>query len=109
MNNLISDALLLIGALFLLLAAIGVLRMPDLLTRMQAATKASTLAIACIMLAAAVHFSDLVVTTRALAVIAFFFLTAPVTAHLIARASYSVGTPLWHGTVIDELGQKKKS
>jgi len=109
MNELTSNALMLIGATFLLLAAIGVVRMPDLLTRMQAATKASTLGIACTMLAAAVHFAELSVTTRALAVVAFFFLTAPVTAHLIARASYFVGTPLWSGTEIDELRARRTS
>jgi multicomponent Na+:H+ antiporter subunit G len=103
MNDLISHVLMLIGAILLLLAAVGVLRMPDLFTRMQPATKGTTLGIACTLLAVAVHFDDSSVTTRALAAIAFFFLTAPVTAHLIGRASYFVGVPLWDGTVIDEL------
>jgi multicomponent Na+:H+ antiporter subunit G len=88
---------------FLLLAAVGMLRMPDLFTRMQAATKASTLGIACVLLAVALHFTSIGVTMRALAALAFFLLTAPVTAHLIGRASYFVGTPLWERTVIDEL------
>ena len=99
MNDLISDILMSIGAIFMLLAAVGVLRMPDLFTRMQPATKGTTLGIACTLLAVAVHFGDSSVTTRALATIAFFFLTAPVTAHLIGRASYFVGVPLWNGTV----------
>jgi multicomponent Na+:H+ antiporter subunit G len=103
MNELISNILMMIGAIFLLLAAVGVLRMPDLFTRMQPATKGTTLGIACTLLALAVHFGDSGVTTRALAAIAFFYLTAPVTAHLIGRASYFVGVPLWNGTVIDEL------
>jgi multicomponent Na+:H+ antiporter subunit G len=103
MNELISDVLMVIGAIFLLLAAVGVLRMPDLFTRMQPATKGTTMGIACTLLAVAVHFGDSSMTTRALATIAFFFLTAPVTAHLIGRASYFVGVPLWKGTVIDEL------
>jgi len=42
-------------------------------------------------------------------VIAFFFLTAPVGAHMIARAAYAVGVPLWEGTLIDELGQQKQA
>jgi multicomponent Na+:H+ antiporter subunit G len=103
MNELIGDVLMIIGAIFLLLAAVGVLRMPDLFTRMQPATKGTTMGIACTLLAVAVHFGNSSVTTRALAAIAFFFLTAPVTAHLIGRASYFVGVPLWKGTVIDEL------
>jgi multicomponent Na+:H+ antiporter subunit G len=103
MNEFISNALMLIGAIFFLLSAVGILRMPDLFTRMQPATKGTTLGIACTLLAVAVHFSDSSVTARAIAAIAFFFITAPVTAHLISRASYFVGVPLWKDTVIDEL------
>ena len=106
MSELLSAALMLIGASFLLLAAVGVVRMPDLFTRMQPATKAATLGVTCMLLAAAVYFGRIGVTTRALAGIAFFFLTAPVTAHLLGRASYFVGMPLWEGTVIDELRDK---
>lgn len=103
MNELLSTALLLVGASLLLLAGVGVVRMPDLFTRMSAATKASTLGIACMLLAVAVHFPDIGVTTRALAAIAFFFITAPVAAHQIGRAAYFVGVPLWKGTIRDEL------
>lgn len=103
LRDLAGDLLMLVGALFLLLASVGVLRMPDLFTRMQAATKASTLGIACVLLAVAIHFTSIGVTMRALAALAFFLLTAPVTAHLIGRASYFVGVPLWERTVADEL------
>lgn len=103
MSEAVSSALMIIGAAFALLAGAGVVRMPDLFMRMQAATKASTLGIGCIVLAVAVHFGDLGVTTRAVATIIFVFLTAPVAAHMIGRASYFVGVPLWEGTIIDEL------
>ena len=103
MNEILSSVLMLIGATFALLAGAGVLRMPDLFTRMQAATKASTLGIGCIILAVAVHFGELGITTRALATVIFVFLTAPVAAHMIARAAYFVGVPLWDQTIIDEL------
>jgi monovalent cation/proton antiporter MnhG/PhaG subunit len=103
MSEIVSSALMITGAAFALLAGAGLLRMPDLFTRMQAATKASTLGIGCIVLAVAVHFGELSITTRALAVAAFVFLTAPVAAHMIARAAYFVGVPLWEGTIVDEL------
>jgi len=103
MNDVVAAVLLLIGASFLLLAGVGLLRMPDVFSRMQAATKASTLGVACIMVAVAVHFNDLGITMRALAASVFFLLTAPVTAHLVGRASYFLGVPLWEGTVLDEL------
>jgi multicomponent Na+:H+ antiporter subunit G len=105
-SEVLCAILLLIGAAFLLLAAAGEVRMPDLFTRMQPATKGATLGITCMLLADAVYFSRIGVTSRALATIAFFFLTAPVTAHLVSRAAYFVGVPLWKGTIIDELRGK---
>ena len=99
----VTAVLLLIGASFLLLAGVGMLRMPDLYSRMQSSTKASTLGVACMLLAVAVHFNDLGIIVRALAASIFFLLTAPVSAHLVGRASYFLGVPLWEGTVRDEL------
>jgi len=101
----LSAVLLVAGAFFMLLAGLGMLRLPDLFMRLQAATKAATLGLGCMLLAVAIHFHDLAVTTRALLVIVFVFMTAPVAAHLIARAAYAVGVPLWEGTITDELRQ----
>jgi multicomponent Na+:H+ antiporter subunit G len=98
-----TTILLGLGSVFMLLAAVGVVRLPDLFTRLQASTKSSTLGVACMLLAVAVYFGTLGVTTHALLVIVFFFLTMPVAAHMIARAAYFSGVPLWKSTVVDEL------
>jgi multicomponent Na+:H+ antiporter subunit G len=98
----LTAILLGVGSFFGLVAAIGIVRMPDLLTRMQAATKAATMSTSCIILANAVHFGDLGVTTRSVLVIAFLFLTVPIAAHMLGRTAYLIGVPLWEGTVIDE-------
>jgi multicomponent Na+:H+ antiporter subunit G len=103
MSEWIMLALMITGGAFLLLAAIGIVRMPDLYSRIQAATKAATLGVGCIILALAIHFADLAITVRALLVIAFLFLTQPVAAHMIGRAAYFVGVPLWEKTIMDEL------
>lgn len=103
MNELIARALLIIGTLFMFVAGLGVLRMPDLYTRMSASTKASTLGVAFIMLGVLVHFGEATITTRALAIVLFLLLTAPVAAHLIGRAGYLSGAKLWEGTIVDEL------
>jgi len=95
--------LVLLGSMFSLLAAVGIVRMPDLYTRMQSATKAGTLGVACIVIAAAIHFGTALVAVQALLVILFFFATAPIGSHLIARASYVVGVPLWSRTVRDDF------
>jgi multicomponent Na+:H+ antiporter subunit G len=91
------------GSFFMFLAGVGLLRMPDLFLRMSAMSKAGTLGSGLMLLAAALFFQDLVITTRALAAIVFILLTAPVAAHMIARAAYFIGTPLWEGTIQDDL------
>jgi multicomponent Na+:H+ antiporter subunit G len=103
MNELATTLLLSVGTIFTLLAAIGVLRMPDVFMRMQVATKAATLGVACIAMAAATHFGDLATTARAVLIVLFLFLTAPVAAHTIGRAAYVAGARLWEGTIVDEL------
>jgi multicomponent Na+:H+ antiporter subunit G len=103
MREWITAFFMLLGAGFMLLAAIGITRMPDTYTRMQPATKASTLGVGCMLLAVAFHFGAVGVTARALAGVVFVVLTAPVAAHMIGRAAYILGAPLWEGTVIDEL------
>lgn len=103
MKEWITATLMFLGATLMLLAALGITRMPDLYSRMQAATKAGILGVGFMLLAVAVHFGEIGVTTQALLVVAFFFLTSPVAAHIIARAAYLSKVPLWEGTVWDEL------
>ena len=94
------------GAIFILLAAIGVVRMPDLYLRISVTTKAATLGIGLVLLAAAIYFNELSVTSRVLAIILFMLLTAPVGAHMIGRASYFTGVKLWKKSVHDDLKGK---
>lgn len=103
MIEVIMSVFMLASALFILLAAIGILRLPDLLTRMHASTKAGALGIALMMIAVSVHFTSLAIFAKAIAVILFIFMTAPVAAHAIGRAGYFVGVPVWDNTVKDEL------
>ena len=89
--SIITGLLLLIGSGFALIASIGILRLPDLYMRTHAASKAGTLGSGLVLLAIALFAQDLGVATRAIAGVVFFLLTAPVSAHLLARAAYSVG------------------
>ena len=104
MSEVVASALVLAGGAFMLVAAIGVVRMPDLAMRMHAATKAGTLGAGLVLLAVAVVYDDGGVTVRALATIAFLFLTAPVSAHVVGRAAVASGQlRLWEHTQLDEL------
>lgn len=103
MIELILSVCMIVGASLMLLASIGIIRLPDLPTRMHASTKSGALGTSLIMVAVALAFSDMAVSARAFAIISFIILTAPVAAHVIGRAGYFVGVPLWEGTVKDAL------
>ncbi|MDX1542379.1 MAG: monovalent cation/H(+) antiporter subunit G [Christiangramia sp.] len=104
--DIIIGALATFGALFVLFAAIGLIRMPDTYLRISVTTKAATLGVGLVLMATTVYFSNADVTSQAFVIILFIFLTAPVSAHLIGRASYFIGIKLWDKSVMDELRGK---
>ncbi|SFB92413.1 multicomponent Na+:H+ antiporter subunit G [Parapedobacter composti] len=104
MTDIIIGILCTLGALTILIAAVGILRMPDFYLRLSVTVKAATLGGGLLLSAAAVYFTDEVsVTTKALAIIFFLILTGPVAAHLIGRTAYVIGTEQWKGTIRDDL------
>jgi len=98
----VVGAFLLLGAFLMFLTGLGLYRMPDIFTRMHAATKGASLGVALLLLAAVFVFREPMVVTKGLVTIAFIFLTAPVAGHLLGRAAYARRTPLWEHSVIDE-------
>lgn len=103
MIDFIISLLLILAAIVILLASIGLLRMPDLPTRMHTTTKSGVLGILLIMIAVALHFSRLDITVLVIVIIIFTLVTAPIAAHAIGRAGYLSGTQLWPGTGRDDL------
>ena len=101
MADWIIAALVLLGGFFCFIAGLGVLRLQDVLMRMHASTKAGTLGSGLILAGVAVYFGDLSTISRAVAAILFLLITAPVAAHMIGRAAFRVGIPLW-STKIEE-------
>jgi len=99
----VSLTFLILGSLFMLLASIGIYQMPDVFLRMSASSKATTLGLILIMLAVSIHFDNVGVTARAIGIVLFIIMTGPVSAHMIGRAAYVTGTPLWEKTGPDEL------
>lgn len=106
MSSFLASVLLLTGAGFTLIGALGLTRMPDLLLRMHATTKAGALGAGLVALSAAVQFPEAPVVVRAISIVAFVVLTAPVAAHIIGRAAYFKGVPLWDRTIRDDLKDK---
>lgn len=100
--------LMLVGALFSLIAAIGILRLPDFYMRMHAASKAGTMGAGLLLAAVAFISMDAAVILRAIAGFVFLLLTAPVSAHLLARAAYLAGYSPSKLTMINDLDTKGK-
>lgn len=94
---------LVLGGFFCMLSGLGMVRMPDLFCRLQASTKAGTLGLPLLVIAAMIHFGTMQAVIRGSLVIAFVFLTAPISAHVIARASHRVGVALSSRTTMDAL------
>ena len=92
------------GTFFAVVAAIGIVRFPDFYMRLSATTKASTLGASLILGGVALFFGDAAVTGKIAAIIVFIILTSPVAAHMLGRAAYFSGVPLWKESVRDELG-----
>jgi multicomponent Na+:H+ antiporter subunit G len=103
MSEIVIAIIVSIGAAFVLLAAIGVLKMPDLFLRISVTTKAATLGVGLMLVGVSIHFADFYTTTRSVAIVLFVLLTAPIGAHLIGRAAYIFGVPLWKNNRIDQL------
>jgi multicomponent Na+:H+ antiporter subunit G len=103
MSEALVALLIVVGSGFILLAAVGVLRFPDLFTRMHAATKAGAFGGGILALAAGIHFAGIGTWIEALLMILFFYSTMPVAAHLIARASSRSGIQPGAGTDIRAL------
>lgn len=108
MADWIMAALVLLGGFFCFIAGLGVLRLQDVLMRMHASTKAGTLGSGLILVAVAIYFGDLATITRAIAAILFLLITAPVAAHMIGRAAFRVGVPLWNTKIEDGAEEKMR-
>lgn len=107
MTEIITSIFLLLGTFLMLLSGVGIIRMPDLLTRMHATSKAGALGIGLMTCGFVVFYhDDFSLIARALAMIMFVIVTAPVAAHVLARAGYFVGIKLWEGTVKDVIKER---
>ena len=103
LRDVLSAVLLLGGVLLAVVAAVGLVRFPDVFSRMHAATKPSTLGLLLIVVGASLRMADRSDMVKLLLVAAFQFLTAPVAAHMVGRAAYRAGTGALDDLVVDEM------
>ena len=101
MMQVIGSTLVLLGAVFHFSAGLGMLRMPDVYTRMQAGTKASTLGNTLILAGLAFYHPGW--SLKLLIIVYFVLMTNPISSHALARAAYGIRIPLAGDTGIDAL------
>ena len=107
--NILTVFFLAFGIFFMMVGAVGLVRLPDVYHRMHAATKGVTLGISGMMIAAAFAASNAGIVppyqiiATVTVVIMFQFVANPVGAHMLAKAAHLDGAPTWKGTKGDEL------
>lgn len=102
-TELIAAVLVLVGALFAFSAALGIVRFPDVMTRLHAATKPQVFGLLLILTGVGLDLWSWKATSLMLLVIGFQVVTAPVAAHMVSRTAYRLG--LWNvdEALVDEL------
>lgn len=107
-NEWIAAILLVLGAGFMLIAGIGILRFPDFYLRMHAATKAPSLGVFLMVVGIMVYFGDILVVVQGTLIVLFIFITTPVGAHMLSRAAHLMGIRQSDEMIVDELSEHEK-
>ena len=112
MNNAVIEyigmAFIGLGLAFDLLGCIGLVRLPDVYNRLQAATKCVTLGTCGILFGVFLVVGPTSAGLKCLLCIVFIILTAPVSAHAIARGSHRAGIKLWDKSVVDKYAEDRE-
>ena len=109
MTEVFAGIFLLVGALFLFLAGLSLLRLPDLLTRLSASTKAVVFGAGLVFVAVSIFFHEVATDARAIAGILFFAITAPIAGSVIGRSARRTGVPIWPGTLVDDVKESTET
>lgn len=102
-KEIVSCVFILSGVFFMLVATVGLLRLPDFYIRMSAITKGSTLGLGLILLGLGIYFNQPSMLLKVFAIVVFTFITAPVAAHVIGRTAVQNKIPFWEKTNLKEF------
>ena len=107
-KEIISSVFLLTGTLFMLISAIGLIRMPDFYIRNSASTKAVVLGVLLVLLGVAIHYNNILVFIEIFAILFFIFLISPLAAHIVSRAAVINKVKFWEKTDLEDLEEYEK-
>ncbi len=103
MDSAIGTSLMALGLAFEVVGCLGLVRLPDFYSRMQAATKCVALGTMLIIVGAVLTVGTLSALAKGGLCLTFLLLTSPTGSHALARAAYRSGTRLWEHSVLDQL------
>ncbi len=107
-SEIIIDIIILLGTVFILLASVGTLRLPDLYLRLHASAKASSLGLTLMLIGIIIKFPEFSVVIKSVLVVLIIFITAPLAGHMISRVGHLLKVSKWKGTVKDDLEKAEK-
>jgi len=105
MNETIGLIIMGVGVAFDLFGCVGLIRLPDVYNRLQAATKCVTLGTCLLLLGGCIYVGGGALGVKASICAVFLLLTSPVAAHAISRGAYKSGVALWEGSVVDRYAE----
>ena len=109
MTEITGYILVTIGVLFNIFGCIGLVRLPDVYNRLQAATKCVTLGTFLLLVGVALASGSGPITAKAIVCAIFILITSPTAAHAIAKGSYAAGVKLWKNSVVDKYAEEKEA
>lgn len=101
--QILVSALILGGSIFMFIASVGIIRLPDFYTRNSASTKSISFGVALILVGVAVSYNETAVVLEILAMLLFIVIITPLSAHIIARTAIKTNVPFWEKTNTEEL------
>lgn len=108
MSDIIGLIFIAAGLAFDLFGCLGLVRLPDVYNRLQAATKCVTLGTCSILFGTFLIVGFTAAGFKALLCLVFLLLTSPVAAHAVARGAHRAGVELWEGSIVDKYKQDKE-
>ena len=108
MSNIFGLIFIIVGLAFDVFGCLGLVRLPDVYNRLQAATKCVTMGTCSILFGSFLIVGFTAAGVKALLCIVFLMLTAPVAAHAIARGAHRSGIPLCPGSVVDRYAEDRE-